>query len=327
MPLDPESEALRAGMLAAEASRPGMSPEARRSQALALGRALQGEKPAIASVIDVPLRHGGITTMLRVYDPRACSVAGCVVWLHGGGFTTGNLETHDTLCRRLALLSRQVVVSVDYRLAPENPYPAALEDCFAAVAWAAMEARRLGATSGRIAVGGSSAGGNLAAAVALRAAAEGGPTIVWQTLVYPAVDATMALLRAAPHGEGYQLTAAMMAEYWRHYIGDADPCDPLLSPLRAPSLDRVAPAHVVRAEFDPLGPEIDAYAERLAAAGRLARLSRYDGVMHGFFAQAGRLAKARAAQEEVCALLAEALSEDRPDPIEPCTVRSDRALP
>ena len=296
MPLDPDSEALRAGMVAA-AARPGMAPEALRAQALALGRALQGEKPPIASVIDMPLHHGGNTTMLRVYDPRESCRAGCVVWLHGGGFTTGTLETHDTLCRRLAHLSRQVVVSVDYRLAPENPYPAALEDCFAAVAWAAGEARCLGAASGRIAVGGSSAGGNLAASMALRVASEGGPRLELQTIVHPAVGATMALPPAAPHGEGYQLTAAMMAGYWRHHIGDAAPRDPLPSPLHAPTLDRVAPAHVVRAEFDPLGPEIDAYAARLAAAGRLAGLSRRKGVMHGFFAHAGRVAKTRAQEE------------------------------
>lgn len=308
MPLDAESEALRAGVLAAEAARPGMSPAALRAQALALGRMLQGERPEIASVADVPIRHGGVTTMLRLYDPRRPDGACCLVWLHGGGFTTGNLETHDTLCRRLADLSGQVVVSVDYRLAPENPYPAALDDCYAAVTWAASQTGAIGARSGRIAVGGSSAGGNLAAAVALRAAEEGRPALAWQVLVYPAVDATMDLLQRAPHGEGYQLTASMMRAYWGHYIGGhADPRDKLLSPLHAPSLAGVAPAHVVVAEYDPLAPEVEAYAARLARAGRLAALSRYAGVMHGFFAQAGPLAAARAAQREVCDRLAVAM--------------------
>lgn len=308
MPLDAESRALLEGLLAAEAARPGMAPEALRAQAAALGRALQGERPEIAEVSDATVRHGGGATRVRVYDPRRSRHAGCLVWLHGGGFTTGNLETHDTLCRRLADLSAQVVVSVEYRLAPEHPYPAALEDCFAAVAWASAEASSIGAGSRRIAVGGSSAGGTLAAAVALRAAAEGGPALAWQVLVYPPLDATMALLERAPHGEGYQLTAAMMRDYWRHYVGDhADPHDPWLSPLHAPSVAAVAPAHVVVAEFDPLAPEVEAFAARLDSCGRLAALSRYEGVMHGFFAQAGRLAKARAAQGEVCARLARAI--------------------
>jgi acetyl esterase len=302
VPLDPESQALIETTLAAERARPGMSAAELRAQALRLGRDLQGEPPALARVWDEIIDSDGHPLKLRVYDPRVDAGAGCLVWLHGGGFTTGSLDTHDTLCRRLAALSAQVVVSVDYRLAPEHPFPAALNDSCAALEWAAQNGSRLGASSGRIAVGGSSAGGNLAAAASIVLRDRGGPTIVLQALVYPALDATMALSGTSVHGSGFQLTTAMMRGYWANYIGrHGDPRDPRLSPIFARDLSGVPPAYVVTAEFDPLVHEIEAFATRLQAGGRLAALVRYEGVMHGFFAQAGRLSKAREAQASLCA--------------------------
>lgn len=307
MPLDAESRALLETTLAAAEARPGLSAAELRAQALRLGRELQGEPPPIARVFDATIASTGARVAVRVYDPERDSRAGCLVWLHGGGFTTGNLDSHDTLCRRLADLSEQVVVSVDYRLAPENPFPSALDDCAAVVAWVADHKGRLGAPNGAIAVGGSSAGGNLAAATALRLRDAGGPTVALQSLVYPALDATMRWSAASPHGTGYQLTSAMMAGYWRNYVGGHDPRDPHLSPLFAADLRGLPPAHIVTAELDPLVHEVDAFAERLEAAGLLHALSRYDGVMHGFFAQAGRLTKAREAQRAVCDVVRSAI--------------------
>jgi acetyl esterase len=309
VPLDAESRALLDTTLAAERARPGMSAAELRAQALRLGRELQGEAPPIARVFDESIASCRGALKLRVYDPQTDAGAGCLVWLHGGGFTTGGLDTHDTLCRRLAGLSAQVVVSVDYRLAPEHPFPAALDDSCAAIAWVAERSRRLGAASGRLAVGGSSAGGNLATSAALRLRDEGSPALALQALVYPALDATMSLSRRSAHAMGYQLTSAMMAGYWAHYLGVAgDARDPRLSPFFAANLDGVPPAYVLTAQFDPLVHEIEVYAERLRQAGALAGLARYDGVMHGFFGQAGRLSKARAAQAELCARVRSAVS-------------------
>jgi acetyl esterase len=305
--LDAESRALLETTLAAAEARPGLTAAELRAQALRLGRELQGEPPSIARVFDATIASVAAPVAVRVYDPERDPGAGCLVWLHGGGFTTGNLDSHDTLCRRLAALSEQVVVSVDYRLAPENPFPAALDDCAAAIAWVADRRSRLGAPNGALAVGGSSAGGNLAAATVLRLRDSGGPPIALQSLVYPAIDATMRWSATSPHGAGYQLTSAMMAGYWRNYVGDHDPRDPYLSPLFAADLAGLPPAHVVVAELDPLVHEVDVFAERLEAAGLLRTLSRYEGVMHGFFAQAGRLTKAREAQRTVCAVVRAAI--------------------
>jgi acetyl esterase len=306
--LDDASRALLA-ILAEHNPAPGMSVEAIRANAAALGRRVQGDPPPIADVTDVAtLTPDGHRLAMRLYRPGGCTGRGVLVWLHGGGFTTGDLDTHDTLCRRLSAGAGTALLSVDYRLAPEHRFPAAVHDAAAALGWVAAEGRRLGLDGTRIAVGGSSAGGNLAAAAALHARDAGGPPIALQLLVYPVTDATASLPSHVECAEGYQLTAAMMRAYWAHYMpAGIDPRTPLLSPLWAPSLAGLPPACVVVAELDPLRDEVDAFAARLREAGVPVESRRWDGVMHGFFGQAGVLAKAREAQRFACAAVARAL--------------------
>lgn len=297
--LDAESFALMRDIIPRHAPTPDMSPAEARAKALALARLLQGEPVPMEVEERAPEAAAGHAIPLRLYRPSG-TTGGWLLWIHGGGFTTGGLDTHDTLCRRLAHLSRQTVISVDYRLAPEHRYPAALDDCETILDWLFDEATGLGLDVGRGAIGGSSAGGNLAAALALRHRDKAGPRLRRQILVYPCVDATMAADSFARHAAGYQLTSAMMAQYLDYYCGPADRRDPFLSPLFALSLADLPPAEVILAELDPLVDEGAAYARRLREAGVATRTTLFDGVMHGFFAQAGALTKARAAQELAC---------------------------
>jgi acetyl esterase len=196
----------------------------------------------------------------------------------------GDLDTADSTCRALANGSGAVVVSVDYRLAPEHRFPAAVEDCLAALDWVVANGTELGADSTRIAVGGDSAGGNLAA-VASIAARDKGIALRHQLLVYPVTDATFSQPSMDENAEGYLLTKDSMLWFGDHYFGDnGDAKDPRLSPLYADDLTGVAPATVLTAEFDPLRDEGEAYAERLREADVPVELTRYDGMIHGFFA-------------------------------------------
>jgi acetyl esterase len=200
-----------------------------------------------------------------------------------------------------------VVLSVDYRLAPEHRFPAAAEDAYAATAWAFAHAAELGAVPSRLAVAGDSAGGNLAAVVPLMARDRGGPPLRSQVLVYPAVDCAQNTPSCRDNGEGYFLTAAHMRWYWEQYLGAADGAHPYASPLRATDLRGLPPAYVVTAEFDPLRDEGEAYAQRLRDAGVPVIVRRYDGMFHGFFSLADLLPAAREANVAVFAALREAL--------------------
>ncbi len=225
---------------------------------------------------------------LRIYMPAGNKALPILLYFHGGGFVVGDLDTVDFRCRLLADWAGCVVVSVDYRLAPEHPYPAAVEDCFAATVWAAEQAAALGADADRIAVGGDSAGGNLAAVVALLAKEHGGPKLCFQYLVYPVTDATTETVSYHENGSGYGLTKDAMVWYWDNYAPDlARRSEPYASPLRAPDLSGLPPALVVTAEFDPLRDEGEAYAARLREAGVPVELRRYDGMVHGFLGQTG----------------------------------------
>jgi acetyl esterase len=193
-------------------------------------------------------------------------------------------------------------------LAPEHPFPAALNDSYAALAWVARSAEVIGMRLGALAVGGSSAGANLAAAACLMAREAGGPAIIRQVLVYPVLDAEMSHPSYLTCGNGYQLTAAMMAAYIDAYAPNGtDRTNPLLSPLHAPSLAGLPPAHIVVADCDPLHDEVCAYAVKLKRNGVAVIQSNFIGVMHGFFGQAGVLSQARVAQKAVCDDLAEHL--------------------
>src|ERR1700691_2510492 len=203
---------------------------------------------------------------IRIYRPEGAESAPLVTFFHGGGWVIGDIDTHDGSCRILSRRTGAVVVSVDYRLAPEHPFPAALDDCDAAVTWVAGQAEDLGGDPGRLAVAGDSAGGNLAAAVTLRARERGGPAIAAQPLVDPAVDFTTVRPSELSTGEGYLLTAAAMHWFAAQYLGDHDPSDPRASPLLA-DLTGLPPAVVATAEFDPLRDEGRAYADALRDAG------------------------------------------------------------
>jgi acetyl esterase len=235
-----------------------------------------GPVDEVASVEDREL-PGGLR--VRVYRPEADGPLPALVYFHGGGWVVGSLDSHDPLCRRLASRTPAVVVSVDYRLAPEHPFPAAVDDAWAATEWAAANALELGAD--RIAVGGDSAGGNLAAVVAQRARDRRLP-LALQVLIYPVIDADLDSPGYRGHGEGLNLTRAKMAWYWERYLAGADGFAPEASPLRAADVAGVAPALVQTAEYDPLIFEGEAYAAALEAAGVPVSLTRYDGQIHGF---------------------------------------------
>jgi acetyl esterase len=230
---------------------------------------------AVDRTIDGP----GGPIRVRVYGAGDDASRPALVYLHGGGWVVGSVESHDPVCRRLARRAPCVVVSVDYRLAPEHPFPAGLEDAWAATEWTAAHLGELGAD--RVAVGGDSAGGNLAAVVALRARDLGLP-IALQILIYPVIDGDLDSPGYREQGEGLNLTRAKMAWYWERYTHGADPLQPETSPLRARDLSGVAPALVQTAEYDPLRDEGEAYARALEEAGVPATLTRYDGQIHGF---------------------------------------------
>lgn len=227
---------------------------------------------------------------MRVHRPSAAAGLPLLVYLHGGGWTEGSAAGVDALCTELAVRGECVVAAVDYRLAPQHPFPAGLDDCFAATAW-------LGERNARLAVGGSSAGANLAAAVALLARDRGDPHIVFQLLVYPPLDHA-----AVADAERAHFRRADIERHWSQYLPDRpDGDDPRASPLRATDLSRLPPALVITAEHDPLTEEATAYARRLVEAGVPAEIRHFAGAQHGFFASATRQGDA-ARTEAVAAL-------------------------
>jgi acetyl esterase len=236
---------------------------------------------------------------------------GLVVYYHGGGWVLGDLETHDATCRRLANASDCIVVAVDYRLAPEHKFPAAVEDCYAAALWAAENAASLGVDAARVAVAGDSAGGNLAAVVSLLAKQRGGPPLAHQALIYPVTDFDFQRPSYQENAEGYLLTRQAMEWFWRQYLNDdAEGADPLASPLRAPDLRGLPPATVITAEYDPLRDEGEVYAERLAQAGVPTTCVRYLGQIHGFISLEHLLPAGRQALLALGATLRAALTGD-----------------
>jgi acetyl esterase len=242
---------------------------------------------------------------VRVYVPQRARPVPLVVYLHGGGWVLGDLDMHDDTCRRLAAGGPCTVVNVGYRLAPENPYPVPLEDCFAAVTWASEHADALSADPGAIVIAGSSAGGNLAAAVTLMARAAGTPEIAGQILIYPVIDPRMETESYHLFGAGYGLGREQMQWFWSSYLPDERARrDPLAAPCFSASLAALPPALVITAEFDPLRDEAEEYASALRASGVQVRLHRYAGQIHGFAALRGVLADADVALDEIGLALA-----------------------
>ncbi|HEY7485134.1 MAG TPA: alpha/beta hydrolase [Streptosporangiaceae bacterium] len=241
-----------------------------------------GVPPTVPRVADAVVAGPAGDIPVRVYHPAPGRVLPALIYFHGGGWVIGDIETVDQLCRDLALRADCAVINVGYRLAPEDPFPAAVEDVWAVTADVVGDPEKYGVDSRAVAVAGDSAGGNLAAVVANRARDEA-IALVHQLLIYPVADAAMDTGSYADFAVGYGLDATGMAWFLDLYAGGADRADPRLAPLRAPDLTGVAPATVITAECDVLRDEGEAYAERLAAAGAEVALRRYDGVVHAFF--------------------------------------------
>jgi acetyl esterase len=242
---------------------------------------------------------------VRVYTPQpGDGPFPVLVYFHGGGWVICNLDTHDATCRGLAKTAGCVVVSVDYRLAPEHRFPAAAEDCYAAAKYVVEHAAEFGGDPKRVAIGGDSAGGNLTAVVAQMARDKGGPRLVHQLLIYPATDAMLNTTSMRENATGYFLTTTLMEWFWNHYAPtEAERQNPYASPLRAADLRGLPPATVLTAEFDPLRDEGEAYAAKLSEAGVPVRLTRYDGMIHGFFGNLHQFDDAERALDEAAAAL------------------------
>jgi acetyl esterase len=261
------------------------------------------DPPDLQSVepLSIPAAHGVIPA--RIYTPRklrkANGRAPCLVFFHGGGWVIGNLETHDVVCRKLAEEGELIVISVDYRLAPEHRFPAAVDDSIIATKWIAANAAGLGIDASRLIVGGDSAGGNLAAVVSLAARDDGGPDIAGQLLIYPSTDMSR---KHASHQEpetSILLTHSVIGWFLDHYLGDADIFDWRASPARAKSLAGLPPAYVLTVGGDPLRDEGDEYAARLKEAGVRVAYRHFAGQFHGFFTMGKLLNQANVAASEI----------------------------
>jgi acetyl esterase len=241
---------------------------------------------------------------VRIYTPTGQSSLPVLVYFHGGGWVLGDLDSHDGICRALANGAGCLVVSVDYRLAPEAKFPAAPDDCYAATVWTAEHAASLGGDPRRIAVGGDSAGGNLAAVVALMSRDKGGPELCFQLLICPIIDRDFATASYRDNAEGYGLMRADMEYAWKHYLrSDADAQNPYAAPLRAKDLAALPPGVVITAGYDVLRDEGEAYARRLQEAGVKVELARYPTLVHGFFGMAAVVDGARRGVQATCATL------------------------
>src|SRR5690242_13411101 len=303
MPVDPQIQALLDLGAGVPATNTLSVPQARAQYE---GRIRLMASPATVETVRERVIQGpGDDLRLRIYRPPGDGQFPLLAFFHGSGFVLCSLDTHDGLCRNLCAGAGCVVVSVDYRLAPEHKYPAGLDDCVFATRWIADHAGELEGDAQRLVVGGDSAGGNLAAAAALRLRDQGGPPLVGQLLIYPVTDYHTPGTRSyRENAEGYGLTRDTMVWFWDHYLTDAaQAADPYVSPLRAANLAKLPPALVQTAEYDPLRDEGDAYAAKLQAAGTPATLSRWDGMNHGFLFWVGRVDKAGEAMGECCAWL------------------------
>jgi acetyl esterase len=287
MALDPQVKAVLE--MAMKAGRPAyhtLSPKDARQLMIDTRPAVTPTPPEIGSVRNVVADVAGGSIPLRVYRPAGVpdtTRLPAYVYFHGGGWVIGDLNTHDVVCRQLTAASGTSVVSVDYRLAPEHKFPAAADDAWAATQWTVAHAAELGLDAGRLAVGGDSAGGNLAAVVALMARDAGGPAIALQVLIYPVTDVVRESRTYADFADGYMLTRDSMRWFIAHYLRSKDDArDWRVSPLRAPSLAGLPPALIVTAGFDPLRDEGEQYAGRLRDAGVMVDYVCYGGMVHGF---------------------------------------------
>src|SRR5712692_6227052 len=303
MPLDPQAQAYLDQMAALNAPPlHTLTPELIR-QATSMQRAMLGEPEPVANVENRLIPGPASDIPIRIYTPSGNGPFPVLVFFHGGGWVICDLDTHDDICRSLTNQAACIVVSVDYRLAPEHKFPAAPEDCYAATQWVAANAAALNGDPQRIAVGGDSAGGNLAAVVPLMARDRGGPKLVYQLMIYPVTDHySPGTLSLHENADGYFLTRDDMIWFVNHYLSsEADAKDPYAYPLQAKDLSGLPPAMIITAEFDPLRDEGEYYAARLREAGVPVVATRYNGMIHGFVSFAAMLDQGKKAIEEAAA--------------------------
>jgi acetyl esterase len=286
-PLDIQSKAFVAAL--AEQKGPGFHemPPAEARKAFADLTPLFGTGPDDVSVQDQEFG----TVPVRIYKPKDAASEPSVdlpvvIYFHGGGWVLGSIETHDALCRRLCSESKAAVVSVEYRLAPEHPFPAPLDDCYDATQYISNHAHELGLDAKRLVVAGDSAGGNLAAAVAFKAKNTKGPSLRAQVLIYPAIDSDCASKTYSSYASGYGLTRDSMQWYWKQYVGDRQ-TGVYASPSKANSFTGMPETIIITAQYDILREEGETFAKKLKDAGVVVNHQRYDGVIHGFIHFAG----------------------------------------
>ena len=302
MPLDPQAQAVldQLAALGLPANHE-VSPQEARANAKLRPRA-PGPEVAKVENRSIPGPDGDVP--VRIYTPEGTGPFPIMVWYHGGGWVIGDLESADGPSRHLCVGADCVVVSVDYRLAPETKFPGPAEDCYAATQWAVDNAAAINGDPARVAVGGDSAGGNLAAAMCLMARDRNGPAISFQLLVYPVTERNFDTASYRDNATGYSLTQDGMRWFWDQYLAnDADAANPYAAPAQAADLSGQPPALVITAEFDPLRDEGEAYAELLRNAGVPVQATRYDGMIHGFFAMPTVLDQGRRAVDEATAAL------------------------
>ena len=298
MPLDPQVDALLGQMAEAGLPSPESMTVAQNRELIVQLGDLAGAPEDVARVVDTVAPGPAGDIPVRVYVPAGDGPLPVLVYYHGGGWVIGNIETHDVPCRALANRSGAIVASVDYRLAPEHRFPAAVDDAYAAAVWAAEKAADFGGDATKLAVGGDSAGANLAAVVSQLAKARGGPRIGFQLLVYPATDRHDDSASMKQNALGPLLSRAWIEWFLGHYLtGPDDGLDPRVSPGRAEDLSGLPPALVITAEYDPLRDQGAAYARRLREAGVPAEHVDYPGMIHGFFQMGAVLDATRAAQD------------------------------
>jgi acetyl esterase len=306
MPLDPEIQPLLDMMNETPLPDPTTTePAVFRS----LMAAIPVENPTpVAEVSDSVVPGPAHEIPVRIYQPAGAGPHPLLMYFHGGGWVLCDLDTHDELCRQLCNGIDAVVVSVDYRLAPEAKFPAAPEDCYAATCWAVEQAAQWQADGSRLCVAGDSAGGNLAAAVSLMARDQDGPTISHQLLIYPVTERNFDTPSYTENGDGYYLTRDMMQWFWDHYLAnDEQASDPIAAPLHG-NLAGLPTATVITAEYDPLRDEGIAFAEALQAAGVDVEHRLFEGMIHGFVALPVPLTQGAAALDYLCQRARQSLS-------------------
>ncbi|HEU5283794.1 MAG TPA: alpha/beta hydrolase [Burkholderiales bacterium] len=308
MTLHPQAQAVLDALAAMKLPTPDQVPvSVAREQFLRARASFLAAPEEVAACTDRKLPGPAGELPVRVYRPRGSSATEplpALVFFHGGGWVFGNLDSHDPLCRALANRARCAVVAVDYRLAPENKFPAAVEDALAALRGIARLGREWGIDAARLAAAGDSAGGNLVAVAAIDFRDSGGPQLALQVLLYPVTDLAMTMPSYERLGQGYMLTRERMLFFRNAYLRDArDIDDWRASPLKVPDLSRLPPALIITASHDPLVDEAQAYADRLAASGVPVTYRCYDGMIHGFLTMAGAIDAGRAGVDEIAGAL------------------------